>query len=413
MRSKQRSDPDSFSGKRALMNILFIHQNFPGQFVHLATDLTRVRGNRVVALTMNDRPAPAGITVRRYQLLRPAARDTHPLLREQESQVLRAEACAAAALQLQREGFRPDIIVAHPGWGEALFMKDAFPLAKLVIYCEFYYASEGQDVGFDPNEPPLTFQQRAVLRLKNTTNLHSLQIADAAIAPTEWQRSTYPEWARQKISVIHEGIDFARLVFNPAARICLQDGSQLAPGDEVLTYVARNLEPIRGFDVFMQSLPSILHRRPHAHVIIAGGDEVSYGRRAPSGESWRAYFLSKLGEQMDLSRLHFLGKVPAGRYLDILSVSRVHAYWTAPFVLSWSFLEASISGVPVVASDTPPVREFADELETECLPFHQGERFADILVQHLADPAPRHPKHPQRLHIPDCLRRQRTLLNSL
>jgi glycosyltransferase involved in cell wall biosynthesis len=373
------------------MKVLFIHQNFPGQFVHLSAELAKDASNQVVALTMSDHAVPAGVQARRYSLLRPAAPETHPLLQNQESHVLRAEACASAAFKLKQDGFTPDVIVAHPGWGEALFIKDVYPQAKVVMYCEYYYAAEGQDVNFDPESPPLTFPERCRLRMKNVTNLLSMEIADAAISPTEWQKSTYPAWAQDKITVIHDGINLQRLAFDPTARLTLagSDGKgrlEFKPGDEVLTYIARNLEPVRGFQVFMRTLPEVLRRRPKAHAIIVGGDEVSYGSQAPGGVSWKAHMLAEVGAELDMSRVHFLGKVPYQHYLQLLSISRVHAYWTTPFVLSWSFLEAAASGLPVIASDTAPVREFAARLGVDTIPFFGRQEFASALSSRLANP---------------------------
>ena len=398
------------------MKILFIHQNFPGQFVHLAGALAGNQQNRVVALGMNERPVPPGVELRRYSLLRERQPETHPLLQEQESHVLRAEACASAAFQLKHEGFEPDIIVAHPGWGEALFIKDVFPHARLLIYCEYFYALEGQDVGFEPNEAPLTFQQKARLRLKNTTNLLSLNIADAAISPTQWQKSTYPAWAQEKISVIHDGIDTARLRFDPDARLTLQEPGgriELAPGDEVLTYVARNLETTRGFHMLMQALPEVLEKRPQAHAVIVGGDEISYGYHAPNGMSWKAHMLATVGKRLDMSRVHFVGKIPYAHYLALLSITSVHAYWTTPFVLSWSFLESCFSGAHIVASATPPVQEFASLFSVETHPFHDTQAFSDAMVRALAAPVRRQPPACEALELSGCLRRQQALIASL
>lgn len=400
------------------MNILFIHQNFPGQFVHLAADLAQEAGNKVVALTMRANPAPAGVTVRPYTLLRNPAPESHPLLREEETKILRAEACAAAAFQLKREGFVPDLIVAHPGWGEALFIKDVFPQAKLVVYCEYYYALEGQDVGFDPELPALTFEQRCRLRLRNTNNLLSMEAADAAIAPTEWQKSTYPAWARDKITVVHDGIDLERVRYNPSAGLTLsgpRGQRSFAAGDEVLSYVARNLEPVRGFHIFMRTLPEVLRRRPNAQVIVVGGNEVSYGHQPAGGGSWKDHLLAEVGGDLDMSRIHFVGKVPYQAYLSLLSISRVHTYWTTPFVLSWSFLEAAASGLPVVASDTEPVREFAGMVGATTAPFFDRAGFADRLEERLANPVARTvtpPPLPQ-IALANCLRRQKAVLQSV
>jgi glycosyltransferase involved in cell wall biosynthesis len=403
------------------MKILFIHQNFPAQFKHLAGDLARDPGHQVVALGMHGGAAPAGVSVRRYQMLRPACPDTHPLLAEQETHVRHAEACASAAMQLAHEGFTPDLIYAHPGWGEALFIKDVFPRARLLIYCEYYYALEGQDVGFDPALPPLSLAERWRLRLRNSTNLLSLELADAALAPTRWQRATYPAWARDKIAVIHDGIDSERLRFRPSARLALPAAPgapgappSLRPGDEVVTYVARHLEPMRGFQVFMRALPALLRRRPQAQVVIAGGEHGGYGHAAPGGASWKQHMLGELGDSLDLARVHFTGQLPAEHYLDLLSVSRVHAYWSAPFVLSWSFLEAALCGLPVIASATAPVLEFAAPLTLPTLPFFDANAFAEALAERCAAGAqgPHQPRQLAETDLAHCLARQRHWLGA-
>ncbi|HUR88854.1 MAG TPA: glycosyltransferase [Ramlibacter sp.] len=396
------------------MKVLFIHQSFPGQFGQLSANLARDKKNRVVALAMDKNPAPAGVEMRHYSLLRRPVPEAHPLLRDEESKVLRAEACAAAAMQLKHEGFEPDVIIAHPGWGEALFMKDVFPQAKLVIYCEYYYAIEGQDVGFDPEDPPLNFEHRCALRLKNATNLLSMEIADAAISPTQWQRSTYPAWAQERISVIHDGIDFDRVKPDPKAAMTLQTKEgvvKVKAGDEVLTYVSRNLEPIRGFHILMRTLPEVLKRRPKARVLIAGGDDRGYGYAAPGGGTWRDRMLAEVGKDLDLSRVHFLGKVPYQAYLGMLNTSRVHAYWTSPFVLSWSYLEAAASGLKVIASDTPPVREFSDRLGTNTVGFFDKAAYADAIVEGLSrKPAARKPVKLQDVELQHCLKLQKKLI---
>jgi glycosyltransferase involved in cell wall biosynthesis len=134
-------------------------------------------------------------------------------------------------------------------------------------------------------------------------------------------------------------------------------GVTLSAGDEVVTYVARNLEPYRGFHVFMRALPGLLRARPRARVLIVGGDQVSYGSKPADGETWRARMLAEVGGQIDAGRVHFLGRLPYESYLRLLQVSAVHAYLTYPFVLSWSMLEAMAAGCMVVGSRTAPVEE--------------------------------------------------------
>lgn len=398
------------------MKILFIHQNFPGQFVHLASDLGRDRAHEVVALGLNNNPVPAGVTLRVYQLLRRPDEQGHPLLSDTEAKVLRAEACAAAALQLKNEGFTPDLIIAHPGWGEALFIRDVFPRARIANYCEYFYASEGQDVGFDPETPALDFEQRYVLRLKNTANLLSLNDADLAYSPTAWQRSTYPAVYQDRIAVIHDGVNTTQLAFRPNARIQIQDAQgvskvSLKPGDEVLTFVARNLEPVRGFHMLMRALPRILAARPHTQVIIVGGNEVSYGHRAPDGQTWKDHMKAELAGCIDLNRVHFVGKIPYNTYLDVLSISKVHLYWTTPFVLSWSFLEAAMAGVPLIASKTPPVEEYASQFDMTLVDFFDVDGLAEAAIQKLAAPwQPHRLKTLPQFSIEDCVKRLKAYL---
>lgn len=399
------------------MNILFIHQNFPGQFVHLAKNLGACKAHRVVALSLRNNPVPSGVTLRQYGFLRETNRDTHPLLKDSEAKVLRAEACAAAALQLKNEGFTPDLIIAHPGWGESLFIKDVFPDARLAIYCEYFYSSEGQDVGFDPESPNLDFARRYVLRLKNSANLLSLNDADLAYSPTTWQRSTYPSVYQEQIAVIHDGINTSQLAFRKNARIEIKDAQgmskvRLKPGDEVLTYVARNLEPVRGFHILMRALPKILKNRPHAQVIIVGGNEISYGHQAPDGKTWKDSLLSELGASIDTNRVHFVGRVPYNTYLDLLSISKVHIYWTTPFVLSWSFLEAAIAGVPLIASRTQPVEEYATQFGVTMVDFFDVNALAENAVQKLQSPWEPHLLNAVApLAIEDCVDRLKAHLS--
>jgi glycosyltransferase involved in cell wall biosynthesis len=243
-----------------------------------------------------------------------------------------------------------------------------------------------------------------------------MEIADAAISPTQWQKSTYPAWAQEKISVIHDGIDFKRLRHDPKASISLAETPHHGPltlrfGDEVLTYVARNLEPIRGFPTFMRCLPEVLRRRPAAHVIIAGGSERGYGHAAPNGRTWREHLLAELGDGLDMARVHFIGRVPYQAYLHMLHISRAHVYWTSPFVLSWSFLEATSSGVPVIASDTPPVREFSERLRCQTVGFFDTASFETAMTEALARPsAPRRAKELPEISLEHCLREQKRVL---
>jgi glycosyltransferase involved in cell wall biosynthesis len=337
------------------MRLLVIHQNFPGQFGHFVRAWSQRPGWDVRGVGRDTAPGLPGFNgLTRYKLARNIRVEQHPYLRQIESSTLHGQAAARAMLKLKQTGFTPDTILAHPGWGETLFAKDVFPNARLVHLCEWYYSAEGADLGFDP-EFPLTFDDRARIRMWNAQHALDLIQCDAAVSPTHWQRSRYPEVLQSKIVVQHEGIDTENLGPDPNAALVTPSGVVLKAGDPVVTYVARNLEPYRGFHVFMRALERIQQADPRCHALIVGGDEVSYGKRPEGAANWRTKMLSEV--TLDPARTHFLGRVPRDRYIKVLRVSAAHVYLTYPFVLSWSLLEAMACGVPIVASDTAPVRE--------------------------------------------------------
>jgi glycosyltransferase involved in cell wall biosynthesis len=377
------------------MNVLFLHQNFPGQFKHLAPALARDEGHRVVALHVNPVQPMAGVQTVAVTQVAPSSKDVHRWVTGFESKVIRGEATYGAARQLKSEGFTPDVMIAHPGWGESLFLKDLWPSVPLGLYCEYHYNAFGADVNFDPE---FGFEEEAACRLRVKNAIMDLQTLymNAGIAPTHWQRSTFPERVRPAISVIHDGIDTQFMAPDRSVGLRLgRDGQALtlAPDDEVITFVVRSLEPYRGYHRFMRALPDIMRRRPKAQVLIIGGEGVSYGPkpRAKEGEpprSWKQIFLDEVRDGLDLRRVHFLGRVPYHQYRAVLQLSTVHVYLTYPFVLSWSLLEAMSLGCAIVASDTAPVREALRHDETGLLvDFFDTASLANAVCGLLEDPA--------------------------
>ena len=362
---------------------LFIHQNFPGQFLHLCRYLTR--DNRVIFLSRETPNRLAGVEVEAYALHREPDPRIHPYLSGSERGVLYGQAVARKLIQLRRQGVRPDLIVGHTGWGETLFVKDVFPDVPLISYFEFFYSAEGADVGFDP-EFPTDPEVKFRLRIRNQAILSCLDATDRGLSPTLWQHSRLPEAYRAKVAVIHDGVDSDTVRPDSEARLELPDGTVLDRSWPVVTYVARNLEPYRGFHVFMRAVGPILERYPTAHIVIVGGDDVSYGQRLPNGESFRERAIREVSP--DLSRVHFTGKLPYSLYLKLLQVSSAHVYLTYPFVLSWSMLEAMSSGCLLIASRTSPVAEvIRDEENGLLVDFFDPTEIAERVTEALREPA--------------------------
>lgn len=355
------------------MNILLIHQNYPGQFKYLGPALVQ-QGHKVVALCARapqhdpahePRTVLQGVPILYYQPRSNAGALGHGAphaLSDFYAKLVRGESVRQALLALAAGGFTPDVVYAHSGWGEALYVKDVFPGARLLIYAEYFYGSDSGDMGFDPEFSSNTADAVPSARLKNTHLLHGLNDADAALSPTEFQRSQHPVWSRERIRVIHDGIDTQRFCPDPQASITLgPSGLTLRAGDEVVTFVARHLEPYRGYHILMRALPTLLRRRPNAVVVIVGGDGVSYGSKPPAGTTWKQHFRDELGAQADGRRIHFVGKLAHPTLTRLMQVSAAHIYLTYPFVVSWSLMEALSIGCLVIGSRTAPVQEMIED----------------------------------------------------
>jgi glycosyltransferase involved in cell wall biosynthesis len=339
------------------MIYLFIHHNFPGQYRHVIRYLAEQPGNRVFFITQPNQNSIPRVTKLVYKPEVPKQFGCHPHTIGFDIAVRNGMCVAQICRDLKEQGILPNLIAGHAGWGETLFVKDVFPDSPVLSYFEFYYHFADVDLGFDP-EFPWHPEDAFRLRTRNAVSLLSFDSADWGNTATQWQRDLHPPELRPRITRIHEGVDTDVVKPNNAAWIRLERaGLTLTREHEVVTYVARNLEPYRGFHVFMRAIPEIMRRRPNARILVVGGDDVSYGVVPPRGTTYRRLMMDEVGGALNLDRIHFLGLVPYDVYLDILQVSCAHVYLTYPFVLSWSLIEAMASGCAIVGSSTPPVEE--------------------------------------------------------
>lgn len=337
------------------MKILFLHSNFPAQFRHLAISMARDPNNQIVFGTMRKEGQIQGVKKFIYAPSRKANKETHHYVRTLEDAVLQGQAVYRVLDKMKKDGFIPDIVYGHSGWGAPMFVKDIFPQARLLGYFEWFYNAEGADVGFDPSEP-LTPDDKLRIRIKNAPILTDLYSCDAGMCPTSWQMNQFPKEYHHKINVLHDGIDTQYFSPQTGEKLILPSiGLDLSAAKEIVTYVSRGMEPYRGFPQFMEAVSLLQKRRKKCHVVVVGEDRVAYGRRLPNGKTFKQLMLEKLN--LDLSRLHFTGRLSYPEYLRVLRASSVHVYLTRPFVLSWSMLEAMSTGCLIIASNTPPVIE--------------------------------------------------------
>lgn len=337
------------------MKVLFAHRVFPGQFRNLISHLTTEYGAQVkfLALQLHEAPDPA-VEVIHYQPARKANESTHPCVMSTEDAVLFGQAAYRAASQLKEQGFYPDVIFGHSGWGPTLYLQDVFPRAIFLAYFEWFYRSRGSSHGFHPNIP-LTPEFEQQIRTKNLPILMDLAHAKAGIAPTYWQRQQFPDEYRHKIEVIHDGVDMEFFSPDSQGLHIPRLGLDLRGKNQVVTYVATGMEPMRGFPEFMKAVSLLQGKFPQCEVVVVGEDRTEYSNPLASGKTYRQLMLECFS--FDLSRLHFTGRLSLEEYRQVLRASAVHVYLTFPFILSWSMLEAMACGCILVGSATPPVQE--------------------------------------------------------
>lgn len=346
--------------------ILFVHQNFPGQYRYLARYYARHEEWNAIAvgerkcMQRQINSMPQGVTLLAYDMPENDLCNVSARVKYFADYVDRSDALEKVLLRQKVKGLSPDIILAHPGWGEALYLKEIFPNAKLICFFEYFFSSTKNNINFDPYLSS-SLDQKIGYRMSNTASLIAMDSADVGVCPTHWQLSTFPEIYHQEIRVIHDGVDTQVVCPRSEQQLVLHTikGQKVTVSKqhEIISYSVRNLEPSRGFHRFAAALPELQRQRPDAYIIVVGGDEVSYSKAHPSGKCWREVIMEEVSDECNMERIIFTGKIPYISLLTLFSITRLHIYLTTPFVLSWSLLEAMACEAPILASATPPVEE--------------------------------------------------------
>ena len=370
------------------MKLLFVHQNMPGQYRELVQWLAAQGGHEIVFLTQRkNAPQFDGVRTVIYKSHHAAADDAYGLSKTWETAAGNGFGAAMALRELVAGGFTPDIVIGHVGWGEMSFFRQVLPDTPMIGFFEYYYSTKGGPVGFDPASPP-SEHAPYMMEGHNVVPCYNIQQVTLGHSPTLWQRDRFPKSFHDKIYVCHDGIRTDKLVPNKKAKVTLgRIGRPLTVKDEIVTYMARNLETTRGYHMFMRALPHIQKARPNARVIVIGGNDVSYGGKNNHPGGLRGQMEAEVGHLLDWDRLHFLGQVPYESYQQIIQISSCHIYLTMPFVLSWSMLESMSMGATIVASDVAPVREAMTHGETGLLvDFFDADAIAAQVVDVLEKP---------------------------
>lgn len=368
------------------MRVLLVHQNFPGQFPHIA-DALIARGDEVAIIGGPTAREWSGAIFVRWQNKRGTTSGLFPAATRAEADLIRAEAAAMAAVELAQRGFRPDVIIGHPGWGETIHLKDLFPAAKLILFGEFYYRHIGADLNFDREFETPTLAGAMRTNGKNATMTLACANADVIVSPTPFQASTFPEIFQSRIRVFHEGVDLSHARHNPDARFTLADGRVFDRSTPIITFINRNFERLRGVHIFMRALPRFFDAVPEAQVLAIGADGLGYGGAREDGRPWRHVLRDELRGKLDLDRLHFVGRVEHDQMIDILSIGAAHVYYTYPFVLSWSLVEAMATECLILGSDTAPVRDaITDGVDGVLNDFFDVDALSDAMIRAVREP---------------------------
>ncbi len=353
-RDRKGYRPPVWSVRVMLMHVLFVHQNFPAQFGHIARHLIRTRGWTCTFASKTPGGQVNGIRKVEYSTNGGARATTHYCSRTFENAVWHShgvyEACKATT------DLHPDLIVGHSGFGSTIFLRELYPGVPIVNYFEFYYHPHRSDMDFRPEFPPSELDYLRA-RARNAMLLLDLENCDHGYSPTQFQRQLFPETYRPKIDVVFDGIETD--IFQRRDKLPRRIGDRSIPAStRIVTYVSRGFESMRGFDIFMKVAQRVYRQFPDVVFVVVGSDRVCYGGDDKHIAGHKTFFDYVMAQSSyDMSKFIFTGLLPVSKLVEVLSLSDLHLYFTVPFVLSWSLMNALACGCAVLASDTEPVRE--------------------------------------------------------
>ncbi|HEY8668366.1 MAG TPA: glycosyltransferase [Tepidisphaeraceae bacterium] len=379
------------------MHVLYVHPNYPAQFGHIAKLLAAKPGWRCTFVSRTADGFDGGVEKMQHQPSGGATQTTHFCSRTFENSVWQCDAVYRALKD--RPDIRPDLIVGHSGFGSTLFLRELYPKTPIINLFEYYYRPHEPDDDMDFRSDlgwKLDDMQYARARCRNAMLLLDLQNCHAGYAPTRFQKSRFPPEYQPKLRVIFDGID--RGIYHghdgalrppiPQRAARTIGGVQVGPTTRIVTYVSRGFESMRGFDIFMRCAKRIAEQFPDVIFIVVGSDRVAYGGDEgylEGKKTFKEWVLAR--EEFDLSKFAFVGRLEPGELARLLASTDLHIYLTAPFVLSWSMMDAMSCGAVVLGSDTPPVREMIANGENGLLvDFFDVEGMAERAVEVLLNP---------------------------
>jgi glycosyltransferase involved in cell wall biosynthesis len=363
---------------------MFLHPNFPGQFGPIALHLAAERKWPVTFVTsVETSHLQLPFNRIRYKLPGPQSQTFfNPSTLQGHLEHLGAVYTGLRSVPQ----LKPDLVVGHMSYGTLLYLRNLYD-------CPF--------VGYFELLPPPFWTDGLVLRkeypppegarLFNATYhaltyLH-LHAVDAGYTPTHFQLGTAPAELRHKLRVIFDGMDTALFQRRTVPRPAQFRGLTLDANTRVVTYVARGLESVRGFDIFMRAARRIADEMSDVIFLIAGSERTDYGHELNylGGKSFKQHVLEQVG--YDPGRFHFLGHIPLEELVTLYNLSDVHFYLTVPFVLSWSLMQALASECVVVGSATAPVQEVIDDdVQGLLADFYDVDGLAERALRVLRDP---------------------------